>query len=678
MRAFVEKSPRHWIQRFLVLSLFVALLPSAALLPTPVQAETSADPDEEIVYLDNAGFIRVLDTLQTGSNPRVDWSSPTGGWDDFALGDVNNDGDKEIISIREDSGVGTLTVWDPVVTTGAFEGKTPNGIPWAKLYEIAIPGNPKVIGTGKLDLNLPGDHIAYGYQISATSYRLVVLKPATATPNGRDWATHYTRDFNEIWDGISIGNVDNTGADEIALVERAQGRLSLFRADNQSAALFTRTGSTRPWRIGLIAQYDGDKGKEVVAIRNGDVLPSLYVLEYDNGDFEEPVAEVFNPAPRSAFAADINSDGKEEIVMLRTNPEEEGVRMIVRSDSQKNVPTELEQVLDEDNGYESGAGGDVDGDGKDEIVIMRDNNIRVYTQPDRDASFSNYGASTNKNSIHIGDLDRNGFVIGPQFGATVSTIEEEIGLGATGISKQIELRNLTTLTPIPFTIAIENNPSWLEITPRTGSTPAILTYRANAVGLAAGEYTTRLIITSSDATVVNQPFYIQVKLKAVPALIEPRPANLAISYLASQQPVTLTQNISILGTDAVKFTVAIASAPAVQSATASLQGAIHTGYVNEAGEVVVQDEQGNETVLEVSASSAAATPWLSVTPTEGTIPAVLSVTVTSSLQANDSEQAYIVIVGDARTGQPPQNIRLITVSALRANAQLFLPTAPRN
>ncbi len=679
MRVLVEKSPRHWIQRILVLALCVTLLPSAALMPTAVQAETSADPDEEIVYIDNGGFIRVLDTLQTGGNPRVDWVSQTGGWEHFVLGDVNNDGDQEIIAIKEESGVGTLTVWDPVVATGPFDGKSPNGIPWAKLYEISIPGNPKIVATGKLDPNLPGDHIVYGYQVSPTVHQLVVLKPATATPNGREWATHFTRDFNELWDAIWVGNIDNTGADEISLVDRTQGRLSVFRADNQSSAILNRTGSARPWRIGLIAQYDGDKGKEVIAIRNGDILPSFYVLEYDNGDFEEPVDEVFTPSPRFAFAADINDDGQEEIVMLRSTSVEDGIRMIVRSNSQKNVPTELEQALDEDNGYESGAGGDVDGDGKDEIVIIRDNNIRVYNQPDRDASFSNYGASTNKDSIHIGDLDRNGFVIGSQLGATVSTIEEELGLGATGVSKQIELRNLTTLTPIPFNIAVENNPSWLEVTPRTGNTPAIITYRANAVGLAAGEYTTRLVITSSDPTVINQPFYIQVKLKAVPALIEPRPTDVVFGYLASQEPVTLTQNISILGTDAVKFTVAIASLPAVQSAAAALQGDFHTGYVTEDGQVVVQDDYGNETTLEVSSVNAPnAVPWLTVTPTEGTIPAVLSVTATSSLQTQDFEQAYIVIVGDARTGKPPQNIRLITVTALRASSQLFMPITPRN
>ena len=58
-----------------MLVLFSALLPSGALQPTAVRAETSADPDSEIVYIDNTGVIRVLDLLQTGSNPKVDWFS---------------------------------------------------------------------------------------------------------------------------------------------------------------------------------------------------------------------------------------------------------------------------------------------------------------------------------------------------------------------------------------------------------------------------------------------------------------------------------------------------------------------------------------------------------------------------------------------------------------------------
>ncbi|MEZ4613912.1 MAG: hypothetical protein R2867_00155 [Caldilineaceae bacterium] len=57
-------------------------------------------------------------------------------------GDVNNvDGDMEIVAIKSNGSTGTLMVVDPVVQSGAFDNKTPNGIPYAILYETTIPGD---------------------------------------------------------------------------------------------------------------------------------------------------------------------------------------------------------------------------------------------------------------------------------------------------------------------------------------------------------------------------------------------------------------------------------------------------------------------------------------------------------------------------------------------------------
>jgi len=674
MPALAKKSFGRWLRLLLFFVLIGPLLPGAGLAPTAVQAETSADPDAEIVYIDNTGVVRILDILQTGSNPKVDWVSPSNGWERFVLGDVNNDGDQEIIAIKEVNNQGILTVWDPVVASGAFDAKTPNGIPWAKLYETAIPGNPRLVGAGKLDANLPGDHIVYVFEVSAVTQRMVVLKPTSATPNGREWTVHFTRDFNEQWEAISVGNVDNAGADEIALVDRTQGRLAVYRADAQSSAMLSRTGEARPYRVGLLAQFDGNRGKEVIAIRNGELLPSFFVLKYGDGSFTEEVIEAFTPSPRFAFAADINNDGKEEVVMLRQVEAENAIRMIVRGDDPGEIPVELERPLDKDNGYESGAGGDVDGDGKDEIVIMRDNKIRVYHQPDRNADFNDYGVLTNKDSIQVGDLDRNGFKVGDLFGSSVSTIEETLQIGTTGLDKVIELKNITANTPISYKAEVEGAPGWFTVSPSFGNTPAILTYRANAIGLAAGDYTTRIKFTSDTQAVVNQPFYVQVKLKVTPALLEPRPDSMVFAYLTSQQPLTLTRSIGIFGTDGVKFTAAVASIPSVQRAMATLAGDIRTGYIADDGRVVLQDELGNEATLDLSADAAASVPWLAITPTEGTIPATLTITATTSSQVNDFEQAFIVVIGDARTGRPPQNVRLITVTVLRSAFQIFMPS----
>ncbi len=678
-----QRLVRRLIAMALVALMLLPGLAHSTLTAVASTTEVSADPDEEIVYIDNSGTIRVLDTLQSGGSPTVDWTSPTSGWSNFALGDVNNDGDQEIIAIRSTgSNSGELVVYDPVVTSGAFDAETPNGIPWATLYTTQIAGNPKLVATGKLDPNLPGDHIFYTYDLAGGS-RIVVLKPAIPNPNGREWTVHYTRDFDERWEQVSIGNIDQEGADEIALIDDTVGRLSVYRSDANSEALLKKTGDSRPWRATTIAQYDAGSTVEVIGIRDAPPsLSSFFVFKWnrDDEDFDEKDPESFSPSPRFVFGADINNDGKEAIVMLRSVSEGNSVRMIVRGDDGDEIPNELEQFLDADNGYQTGAGGDVDGDGKDEIVIMRDNNIRVYYQPDRDEKRNDYALQTDGDRIHIGDLDRNGFSVGPSFSTNISSIEESLQIGTTGTTKTFELRNETTSVPISFEVGIENNPSWLTVTPRFGNTPAVISYTPNAIGLTPGEYTTRIVLTSNNQTVINQPYYIQVKLTVTPATINPSPNSVSFNYLDSSAPVTLTREVSLLGANGVRFTAGVQGYPQIQAAAASwgnelLSGDVMDGYVDDAGNIVVTNAKGDELVLAQAGMSEV--PWLSVTPTEGNVPALLTLTLNSSQQTNNFEIAYLVIIGDPRTGEPPQNVRLVPVTALRAVDQLFLPSISR-
>ncbi len=666
------------IRRFMAIALIAALLiPGLSATQQTAHAEISADPDAEIVYIDNSGTIRVLDTVQTGGNPVVDWTSPSSGWSNFALGDVNNDGDMEIVALKGSGSTGTLAVFDPVVANGTFDGKSPNGIPWAKLYEIAVPGSPKLVATGKLDPNLPGDHIYYTYDLNGGS-QVVALKPAIPIPDGRQWATHYTRFYDERWEQVSIGNIDKEGADEIALIDDSAGRLSVYRSDANSEAILKKTGDSRPWRATTILEYDQGSSMEVIGVRDAPPsLDSFFVFKWnrDNEDFDEKDTESFSPSPRFAFGADINNDGKDAVVMLRSVSEGNSVRMIVRGDDGGEIPSELEQFLDEDNGYQTGAGGDVDGDGKDEIVIMRDNNIRIYSQPDRNASRNDYALQTNARTIHIGDLDKNGFTIGPRFSTTISTIEETRQIGTTGNSTSFEIRNETTSSPISYQLGVENNPSWLTLTPRFGNTPAIISYSTNAIGLTPGTYTTRIVLTSDNATVLNQPYYISVKLTVTPAAIEVNTSSVSFAFLRESEPVTLTRTVSVFGASGVKFSAAIAPYPEVNAAASELTSAMTSGRMDADGKIWVQDSSGREIVLADTKSNAI--PWLSVTPEKGTVSSLLTLTVVSDKQVEDAARAYLVIIGDSTTGAPPENVRLVPVTSIRANNLLYLPVIKR-
>jgi len=147
----------------LVAALIALLLgPLAGFAPgaQSVQAAASADPNEEIVYIDPDGVIRVLDPY--GDEPRVQWYSPTASWNDACLGDVNDDGDLEIVAIGETSAGNTkIAVFDPVIASGTVvpDQTIPedDGIPWDTLYEDEIAGSPQIVSCGDFDAGIDGD-----------------------------------------------------------------------------------------------------------------------------------------------------------------------------------------------------------------------------------------------------------------------------------------------------------------------------------------------------------------------------------------------------------------------------------------------------------------------------------------------------------------------------------------
>ncbi len=190
--------PRRWPSIAILIAMLAGPLAGAGLAPSRVQAAGSADPSEEIVYIDAEGVIHVLDTQ--GEAPRVEWYSPDADWKDADLGDVNDDGDLEIIAIgRTANGDVKLAVFDPVVASGAVDpDKTippDDGIPWDTLYYKEIPGRPEIVQGGDFDDGIPGDEILYAYQDPASQSRVVVLNadgldPSTGKPTGREWKVH--------------------------------------------------------------------------------------------------------------------------------------------------------------------------------------------------------------------------------------------------------------------------------------------------------------------------------------------------------------------------------------------------------------------------------------------------------------------------------------------------------
>ena len=184
---------------------------------------------------------------------------------------------------------------------------------------------------------------------------------------------------------------------------------------------------------------------------------------------------------------------------------------------------------------------------------------------------------------------------------------------ATPAAQTIHLTSSDNTTPLSFT-ATSNQP-WLTVTPTTGNTPGTLTVSVNPAGLAANTYTGIITVNSTNAGNSSLSVLVNFVVANTPALV----ANTTV----------LTFDSQVNG-----------SAPAAQT--------IHL------------TSSDNTTPLNFSATSNAS--WLTVSPTSGTTPGALTVSVNpAGLAANT--YTGIITVNSTNASNSPISILVNFVTA---------------
>lgn len=690
-------------------ALILALLPTVAAPQTTVQAQTV---DDEIVYIDGAGVIRVLDTNQAGAK-LIQWFSDEGGFYDFALGDVNNDGDQEIIGIKGTGAAGKLVVYDPVVDSPSIppSGKI-NDVPWAKLYERVIGATPVIVGAGDLDNNIPGDEVIFGFETGAYTSAITVIKGNSLTPDGRGWLDHIPRvDFENNWDFIEVGQIDGSSTDEVILIDddavlnQNRSRLSAYRLNDGGLAnnspFFSNSSSNNEWRRAAIGDVRAGGNNEVVVIRNtSSTGPSnILIFKYSSsaGLAEDEGDAIFiNPSPRDVFLADVNGEVNgvrdKEIFLLRSvRNNADAIRLIAINRGGDGVSTSnIEQKLDLDNRWKYGAGGDVDGDGRDEIIIMAAGQIRVYNEPI--SSMSNTlenTVGTNDRSLKVGDLDRNGFSSGIELQATITGLENGIASGSNGV---LFVALAGGGQSVNVTAQLINPPAWAgPLSQNAGITPFTLSIPVDAADLLPGTYNLNLRITTGNAEVINNPFNIPISVVVSPASLAINPSVAAFVFKPAADATTCTPAntdivLNINGTTGLNYTAVVVDVPTADAARQSLQGGV-SGKLREDGVLELHDNFGNNAELntaskvEVTASGIdvdwpSSVDWITATSTSGTIGPNEQMTLTLDVANLDTsindQQVLMIVVADARAGAAPENVRFVPVRYLCTNANVSL------
>ncbi len=695
----------HRLHLLLVAILFGSGLPIWVGSPVLAQ-DLSKDPNREIIYIEKtSGIIKVYDygTLAASTAPRqVQWQSPDGGYREIATGDVNNDKDAEIIAIRGEIDNGRLIVFDPVVAKGASNlTQRINEIPWDKLVEFDVQGKPLVVGAGNFDPAIPGDEIAYVVSLKSTNKRrLVILKGSSITPTGRDWVVHATFDFDENPTQLAVGNMvdSNPQADEIALVDNSRGILKVLRVDGGLRVISPNdlgAGSAdKPWQRVAFGDYYAGGTQELAAVRRVSFqLDGFYIFQYvSDGNFAAPVTDKFNPVPGNLFFADINPavTADDELFMLREAPDP-FVRMIVRGSKTGNVPTDLEQRLD--TGYGTGAGGDIDGDGKDELVLMRNEKFRIFYQPDGQADPGRTPGATQSTDValqnddrnlRIADLDYAGFTFGPQLSVAGSQIvngklEVSVPYGQESAHAKFTITNIGTADPIGFNVT--GIPDWMRFVTSTGgrNTPDEQEYFFTTLGFGIGKRAAAITVQPVDATI--KAVTIPVTLTVTAAQLKATPDVVAIAATCSPSATVKSATISLTGANGVSVTGALLPPTTIAQAEAALAGSVTSAAVQD-GVLTLTAENGQSTTLAWPTSTDApnitwlsGVNWATVEASSNVFPTNVTITVkpnTAGLPA--FSQADLFIVGDAAGGRP---VLLVPVILVCYNTQTFLPTVLR-
>ncbi|MFZ1753994.1 MAG: VCBS repeat-containing protein [Caldilineaceae bacterium] len=685
-----------------VLTLIALLLPARSVpVALAEPAEPAATKDDEIIYIDGGNFIRVIDPNVAAGTQEIKWSSPDNNWFDFATGDFNNDGDQEIVAI----GGGKLTVFDPVVRDNSI---VPDGdvdlVPWKRLYERALNG-ADIIGAGNLDQNAPGDEIVVGYNVNegGTTYRVDVLK---TSDGGRTWTTHLSQGFGGKWTYIKVGNIDNQGSDDLLLGRTTAGDslVEAHQVDNNFATIYSRADSTLfTQRDGAIGQvYAGGTGETVLLRTFSGTTQAAVLLIYqfingawqiieDENNAQTDDSAHYFPHPFTLVVGDVNGNGDDEILWLREAPvgDTVTVRMVMVNRGPDALPA-FETPLDADNGYRALAMGDPDGDGRQEVAVMRDNRIRYFyaVETGNTGLFTDYsGISTNRRSIQMANLDGDGYKAGARLSANPGSLSTTLEAGTVKTQNvSIQITNVGSGGNLPITVVKEGGATWFSFTQGANSTPAsIFVTQFDASELAPGKYTDRLKVTSSNTSVLNQPFFIPIELTVTQASFSLNPTSFAIATKKTN-PTTETQDIVVNGLPGLTFSAAILSQPEFNAARAALGGAPTRGRLDADGSLVLGNgmaevETTGLPLLNASSVSASNWPsglaWASASSAGTTVPDTITIAISPSLMPKGYGAGVLLVLADDRAGAFPENVKFSEFTVVRTDTPFYLPIIQR-
>ena len=486
----------------------------------PIVADSVAD--DELAYLDPEGYVNIVDPGSSSSIPF--YRSTSGDYFDMVALDTNGDGVDELLVIQ----AYTARLLVPFDTGGAlpqFERTSTD------LFYSSVSAGDFIPGDGGRDeIVLQSSN--------GTDYNVKIYD---GNADGTSWTLVYDETFGGMWTRMKGGDVDGYEGDELVLLRNVDHRIRILHYDigSHNWQLLVSKTYGFPWIDLELGNTHVNNGPidEIITTRSGvnADLPSFLIFQYYNGDLAGAPdgKSTYYPYFRDVAVGDINASGVDEVFMIRDPGDPARTSLLGRSWGTEYIP-EWKLKLGRD--LKAIAMGDVDGDGKDEIVIAQSQSYRVYWSPDVD--YNNSGDIPIRLRLVNDDPFRPPAVI--QLGDFDGTAVQPPKMSVAPLSLGFSMIHGAPPPPSQFfqvsnigggiiNVHVDTRSDWLEVTPFDATAPASFTVRPKSIvsSMVEGVYDATISVsgTSPNGQVINGEQTVSVRLTIHPpgAVLEVSP-----------------------------------------------------------------------------------------------------------------------------------------------------------